>query len=130
MSPQPDVESRVITAMLTERGALEACDSLELGDLTDLRYRAILTAIRELQETQTPISLLSVADAIAMRDLARETHVAESVDAAFMADMLRAGDIAENANGACWVWKNPPYRDFELLRFDLAQLRRIARSNA
>jgi len=127
--PQPAVEARVITAMLIEPGMLDACADLELGDLSDYRHRAVLIAIRELQAAGSVVDLDSVFQAIVMRDMSRDSFVAQSVTAEFLQQLVCSGEIRENNEGRCWVATNPPYRDPALLAFDLAQLRRIARSN-
>lgn len=132
MTPQPIVERRILVAMMRESHVLELCADLELGDLSDYRHRAILTAIRELQETGEDVDRQSIVRAIAMRDMKRDTHVAESVTERWLDELCDESHVAVDADGPVAVRVAPSYGDGAsvLVPFDLGQLRRIARSNA
>ncbi len=108
----PPTERRLIAAILGDVGVLERCTDVEVEDFTDLRFRAILSSIRELQETDSEISLLAVADDIAMRDARLDKHVANVVDEVFL---------------GCLILDEVPYYGCEsLLEHDKRWLRTLA----
>jgi replicative DNA helicase len=71
-------EARLLLAMIAEEGVMDCCDRVDLDHFADPRHVAILTAIRELQDNGEPVTLSSVGDAISMRDLEHDSHVADS----------------------------------------------------
>lgn len=106
------VEARLLAAMLVEEGVLELAVMLELDDLSTLRNKAILAAIRELQQTNSPVNALSVADAIEMRDLANDSHVADFAGVDYIGQI-----ICETTNYSHW----------QLVAADIRHLRALSR---
>lgn len=111
----PLTEQRLIIAMLCEPGVLAWCDSVDLDCFMDFRWQRVLTAIRELQQTNTEVDVLSVADAIAMRDKQREENVQ---------DTLGLRHLAE------WFFDYAPYNHESLVACDVAWLHRLAQRRA
>ncbi len=87
----PLTELRILSSMIAEIHTLFHCDSLELEDFADLRYRAVFIAIRALQARGEEVHVLAVADEIAARDEQRGTHVFDTVHVAFIGSMLVDG---------------------------------------
>lgn len=104
-------ESRLIAAMLAEPDVLEQACVVELDDLADFRHQAVLVAIRELQQHGGEISLLNVADAIAMRDVEHDSHIADTVHPAFL---------------GCLLLDLPKYPSAGLVGVDIGWLRKLA----
>lgn len=109
--PQPEVEARVLAAVLTNDRMLDLAGDLEVRDFADLRNRKAFEAVRELQATGDLVSVFSVADEIALRDMERETHVADSAGLYYLAELVIHAD--EQLNDEAFL-------------ADLRQLRRIA----
>jgi hypothetical protein len=77
-------EARLLAAMIADEGVMECCGSVDLDYFADARHVAILTAIRDLQQTDTPIDVASVGDEIAMRDMDYDTHRYEFAGHAYL----------------------------------------------
>lgn len=108
-------ETRVLGALFLETWAYEICADLESTDFHNPRYRAAFDAIRNLDANESQFDVLSVVDAIAMRDLEHGSHVADTVHAAFLGALLCDYVL---------------YRDPILLHEDLRWLRTLAQRRA
>lgn len=65
--PQPNVEARVLSAILRDAAFLAAAPDLEIYDFTSGTNRTVFTAVRNLEATDSPFLPNDVAQYIAMR---------------------------------------------------------------
>jgi replicative DNA helicase len=78
--PQPEVERRVLAEVITNPTALAIADNLEVDDFVVLAHQWAFRALRNLQTTDAPIGIEEIADAIALDDIAHDTHCRETVN--------------------------------------------------
>lgn len=82
--PQPQIEARVIAAMLTSARWLELGADIESRDFWTWRNRLVFDALRNAQASGAGVSVDAVVDEIEARDVELGTNVSELVGAAFV----------------------------------------------
>lgn len=112
---QPDVEQRVLAAVMIEPEKLRLAAELETHDFTDLRYREMFDALRNLQARGEAIGPCEIYDELVRRDRDRDKHVTDTITLSFVANVI-AVDAYETTFYDAW---------FVVFEADLRQLRKI-----
>ncbi len=114
MITHPEVEARLLAAMIADEGVLEQCSMLELDDFTVFSHQRAFIAIRELQESKSEVHLLAVCDAMEMRDMQRGAGPPDADTAVFL---------------GCLMIDCPKYNHYQLVAADIRNLRIIRNAN-
>lgn len=108
-------ERRLLAAMIADEGVMECCGKVELDDFADPRHVAILTAIRNVQESGEVVSVTTVGDEVFAHDLRYSKNVYGSAGHWFL--------------GVAML-EQSPYPTGALLFADIAWLRNLAKRRA
>lgn len=95
----PEVERRVLAAVICEPDKLAAAPDLETDDFLFLPHRFIFETLRNLQAADKHIGILEIADAIVDSDVALGTALSETVGVVFITDIVANSPRYEDAYG-------------------------------
>lgn len=90
----PQLEGRLLAAILCEREVLELCSDVEVDDFGDLRHRAVFASLRNVLARSdvrpwSPAAVLdAVADELELADARDGKHLSDSVDDMFLAELV------------------------------------------
>ena len=90
----PELEGRLLAAILSDRAVLDLCDRVEVDDFGELRHNAVFRALRQLQARGAwqaesfGASVTAIGDELAQMDVRDEKHQRDSVDDVFLAELI------------------------------------------